>query len=57
MPLISDFYAIDRHPYEESRVARALGPLLANDEFGQVWVVETAGRLLGYAVGYVELLA
>ena len=57
IPLIRDFYDLDRHPYDEPRVAGALGPLLANDDFGQVWVVETAGRLLGYAVGYVELLA
>lgn len=50
IPLIRDFYDIDRHPYDESRVTRALGPLLTNDEFGQVWVVETDERLLGYAV-------
>lgn len=50
IPLIREFYDLDQHPYDELQVTRALRPLLANDSFGQVWVVETSGRLLGYAV-------
>ncbi len=50
LPLIRDFYGVDRHTYDESRVVSALEPLLADDEFGQVWVAEKSGQLLGYAV-------
>ena len=50
IPLIRDFYEIDRHTYDISRVLTALRPLLMDDEFGQVWVAESPGRLLGYAV-------
>ena len=50
LPLVRDFYEADRHPYDESRVLGALGPLLADDSLGQVWVAEAPRGLLGYAV-------
>ena len=50
LPLVRDFYEIDHHPYDESRVVDALRPLLADDTFGQVWVVDESGSLGGYSV-------
>jgi len=50
LPLVREFYEVDRHPYDEPRVVGALRPLLADDALGQVWVVEASGHLRGYAV-------
>ena len=52
LPLVAGFCELDHHPYDEARVARALGPLLADDAFGQVWLVgDGAGAPpIGYAV-------
>ena len=50
LPLVRDFYETDRHHYDESRVVGALRPLLADDSVGQVWIAESSGRCLGYAV-------
>jgi GNAT superfamily N-acetyltransferase len=47
LPLVREFCAADGHEYDEARVTRALVPLLAGDEHGQVWL---AGPGLGYAV-------
>ena len=48
LPLIEAFCAIDEHPYEAARVRQALGPLLADDTHGVVWLIgEPPG---GYAV-------
>ncbi|WP_246018778.1 GNAT family N-acetyltransferase [Saccharothrix australiensis] len=40
-----EFYGVDGHDYDEERVTAALGPLLADDRYGQVWLFDT-----GYAV-------
>jgi GNAT superfamily N-acetyltransferase len=49
--LVREFCTVDHHPYEESRIVAGLGPLLAGDGVGQVWVLEEAtGALVGYAV-------
>ena len=50
LPLVAEFYEIDRHPWDEELVTGALVPLLDSDEFGQVWVAARAGAPLGYAV-------
>mgnify|MGYP000122487492 CR=1 FL=1 len=50
MPLIRSFYEIDLHEFDESLVRAALAPLLADDEFGQVWVIDADGSLGGYVV-------
>jgi ribosomal protein S18 acetylase RimI-like enzyme len=50
LPLVTEFYEIDRHPWDEKMVVGALGPLLDSDEFGQVWVAVRGPALLGYAV-------
>ncbi|GAA2338481.1 GNAT family N-acetyltransferase [Dactylosporangium salmoneum] len=49
LPLVEEFCAADRHEFDEARVTRALGPLLASDEHGQVWLIG-APRPSGYAV-------
>ena len=49
--LIGEFCEIDRHPFDRERVLRGLRPLLAGDQFGQVWLIEpAAGPAAGYAV-------
>lgn len=45
LPLVREFYEIDGHDYDESRVTAALEPLLVDDRYGQVWLFDT-----GYAV-------
>lgn len=52
LPLVAAFCELDRHPFEEDRVVRALVPLLADDSFGQVWLVgdPAGGAPVGYAV-------
>lgn len=48
--MIRAFYTVDGHPYDAATVDRALGPLLADDSHGQVWVLDDGGVLIGYAV-------
>jgi GNAT superfamily N-acetyltransferase len=53
LPLVRSFYALDRHPYDDAVVRGALGPLLADDRYGQVWLLLGAdGRqdVTGYAI-------
>lgn len=45
LTLVGEFYVADRHHYDERRVTEALGPLLEDDDHGQVWLFDT-----GYAV-------
>ena len=48
LPLIEEFCAIDEHPYDEARVRRAVGPLLADDSLGVIWLIGDPPG--GYAV-------
>jgi GNAT superfamily N-acetyltransferase len=48
LPLVAEFCVIDEHPYDEARVRRALGPLLADDTHGVVWLIGDPPG--GYAV-------
>ena len=50
LSLISEFYEIDRHAYDEDRVAAALAPMLADDSLGQVWVLDDGIGPTGYAI-------
>lgn len=51
LALVREFCAADRHDYDDERVRRALGPLLAGDEHGQVWLASPGGGApCGYAV-------
>ncbi|MEV0681595.1 GNAT family N-acetyltransferase [Actinosynnema sp. NPDC050436] len=45
LPLLREFYEVDGHHYDEAVLTSALGPLLADDSVGQVWLFDT-----GYAV-------
>jgi GNAT superfamily N-acetyltransferase len=48
--LVDRFYGIDHHPFDESRVRSALGPLLVDDRTGLVWLIEVDEGTAGYAV-------
>lgn len=50
VPIIRSFYEVDRHEFHEATVRSALTPLLVDDTFGQVWVTEDGGVIIGYAV-------
>lgn len=50
LPLVGEFCAADGHEYDEDRITRALGPLLAGDAHGQVWLVDAGAGPAGYAV-------
>jgi GNAT superfamily N-acetyltransferase len=49
-PLLRGFCGIDQHPFDEVRIAGALEPLLVDDTYGQVWVLDSPHGLLGYCV-------
>jgi GNAT superfamily N-acetyltransferase len=38
--LVREFYEIDHHSFDPDHVVAALGPLLADDTVGQVWLVD-----------------
>lgn len=48
LPLVREFYTVDRHRYDEAKIRRALGPLLADDTYGVVWLIGKPAS--GYAV-------
>jgi RimJ/RimL family protein N-acetyltransferase len=55
LPLIEEFYAVDHHDFVLDRVTAALDPLLADDRYGAVWLIERTAEPadavpLGYAV-------
>jgi GNAT superfamily N-acetyltransferase len=52
LELAEEFCAVDHHPYDAGRVGRALDPLLADDRYGVVWVIDRHGAAgpVGYAV-------
>lgn len=53
--LIQEFYAIDRHPYDEVHVTGALRPLLTDDRYGQVWLITAPDAGEGTPGGYAVL--
>src|SRR5262245_11342731 len=50
VPLVQEFCAVDGHPYDEALVRGALGPLLASDQHGVVWLAVQDEAVAGYAV-------
>lgn len=48
LPLVAEFCTIDHHPFDADLVRRALGPLLATDDLGVVWLIGDPPG--GYAV-------
>ncbi|MEV8514576.1 GNAT family N-acetyltransferase [Dactylosporangium sp. NPDC051484] len=49
LSLVREFCEFDGHDFDAERVTRALRPLLAGDEHGQVWLAD-GGAPVGYAV-------
>lgn len=45
--LIAEFYVIDGHTYDDAKLRAAMGPLLADDTHGVVWLVDDGA---GYAI-------
>lgn len=50
LAFIRELYACEHIPFDEARAVRSLGDLLADPSRGQIWVIERAGRPVGYAV-------
>jgi GNAT superfamily N-acetyltransferase len=50
LPLVEVFWAFEQLPFHTSDVRGALSGLLANQEYGRVFLAERAGTLLGYLV-------
>lgn len=50
LTLIRELYACEHIPFDAARTARGLAGLLEDPSQGRVWLVERAGRTLGYAV-------
>ncbi|HLV34188.1 MAG TPA: GNAT family N-acetyltransferase [Spirillospora sp.] len=50
LELIREFYAYDRHEYDEAVVRPALRLLLENEVYGRAWLVKVAGQTAGYIV-------
>ena len=50
LALIREFNVMDRHDHDDERVRESLIPLLASDEYGQVWQISTPEGARGYCV-------
>jgi diamine N-acetyltransferase len=50
LPLMRDFYAFERLPYEEARQSRLAAELIQNGNLGRLIVFEEHGSVLGYMV-------
>jgi GNAT superfamily N-acetyltransferase len=50
LPMMADFYAFERLPYDEARSRRLLWELLADPQLGRLIVLESGEDLLGYMV-------
>jgi len=50
LPLMQDFYASERLPYDPSRLRRLLSELISNKDLGRLILFEESGKLVGYMV-------
>ncbi len=50
LSLVEAFYAVDGHEFDADVAAGALRPLLQDDRFGVVYLIEDGGDVTGYAV-------
>lgn len=50
LELVDEFCAYEGYRRSAAHTLGALAPLLADDQLGQVWVVEGGGEIAGYAV-------
>ena len=52
LELVAEFCEVDQHPYDSARVALALGPLLEDDQYGVVYLVNQDSGYLVVTWGY-----
>ena len=52
LELVAEFCEVDQHPYDPARVALALGPLLEDDQYGVVYLVNEHSGYLVVTWGY-----
>jgi len=50
LPLMQDFYAFERLPYDEARLRKLLEVLIRNRDLGRLLFFEDADQLVGYMV-------
>ena len=50
LPLVREFYAGERLPYDEGVVRRALGELWQDPRHGGVWLARAGDEPIGYAI-------
>lgn len=50
LELVAEYCATDRHPFDEHVARRGLEPLLTDDTFGAIWMIDPAGST---ADGYI----
>ena len=50
LPLMKDFYAFERLPYEEARLRKLLEELIRDTHLGRLILFEDANQLVGYMV-------
>src|SRR5262245_27027080 len=47
---IREYYAYDKHPFDEAALRPALEALVREPAFGRVWLIHEGGQAIGYAV-------
>lgn len=50
LKLTQEYYALDRHPYDEKKIRLAIEGLASDSERGAVWLIEAQGATIGYLV-------
>lgn len=50
LELMREFYAFENLAFDEAAARRALNQILANENFGQIWIIEQSEKIAGYAV-------
>lgn len=50
LPMMVDFYEHEHLPFDEQRLRVTLQKIIDNDFFGQVWLIESEGKKIGYTV-------
>lgn len=50
LKLMREFYAFENLIFDKTAARQALSQILANENFGQVWIIEQSEKIAGYAV-------
>ena len=48
LPLVRDFYRLEKIPYDEAVSRGAFAELIATPEFGSIWLIQAGDELIGY---------